>query len=51
MFSRNEPDVVAIVDEEMCTVGAPLLNLGRLLTTWRQPDESSAFVHALGQTS
>jgi aminoglycoside phosphotransferase (APT) family kinase protein len=42
MFSRTGPDVVAIVDWEMCTIGDPLLDLGWLLATWRQPESSSA---------
>src|SRR5699024_9100633 len=45
-FSRTGPEVVAIVDWEMCTVGDPLLDLGWLLATWRQDDGSSVF----GQT-
>jgi len=48
MFSNTGPDVVAIVDWEMCTIGDPLLDLGWLLATWRQPDGSSVFSHALG---
>jgi len=48
MFSRTGPDVVAIVDWEMCTIGDPLLDLGWLLATWRQDDGSSVFGHALG---
>lgn len=48
MFSHTGPDVVAIVDWEMCTIGDPLLDLGWLLATWRQPDGSSVFSHALG---
>jgi aminoglycoside phosphotransferase (APT) family kinase protein len=48
MFSRTGPDVVAIVDWEMCTIGDPLLDLGWLLATWRQADGSSVFGHALG---
>ncbi|OSC41522.1 phosphotransferase family protein [Mycobacterium decipiens] len=47
MFSRTGPEVVAIVDWEMCTIGDPLLDLGWLLATWRQPDGSSVFGHAL----
>lgn len=47
MFSRTGPDVVAIVDWEMCTIGDPLLDLGWLLATWRQDDGSSVFSHAL----
>ncbi|OBK98658.1 aminoglycoside phosphotransferase [Mycobacterium asiaticum] len=50
MFSRTGPDVVAIVDWEMCTIGDPLLDLGWLLATWRQDDGSSVFGHALGGT-
>lgn len=48
MFSRTGPEVVAIVDWEMCTIGDPLLDLGWLLATWRQPDGSAVFSHALG---
>jgi aminoglycoside phosphotransferase (APT) family kinase protein len=43
MFSRTGPDVVAIVDWEMCTIGDPLLDLGWLLATWRLSEESSVF--------
>jgi aminoglycoside phosphotransferase (APT) family kinase protein len=43
MFSRTGPEVVAIVDWEMCTIGDPLLDLGWLLATWRQTDAPSAF--------
>jgi aminoglycoside phosphotransferase (APT) family kinase protein len=37
MFSRTGPDVVAIVDWEMCTIGDPLLDLGWMLATWYRP--------------
>lgn len=47
MFSRTGPEVVAIVDWEMSTIGDPLLDLGWLLATWRQPDGSSVFSHTL----
>lgn len=47
MFSRTGPEVVAIVDWEMCTIGDPLLDLGWLLATWQQADGSSVFSHAL----
>lgn len=50
MFSRNGPDVVAIVDWEMCTIGDPLLDLGWLLATWRPSTGSSVFPHALMNT-
>jgi aminoglycoside phosphotransferase (APT) family kinase protein len=48
MFSRTGPDVVAIVDWEMCTIGDPLLDLGWLLSTWQQSDGSAVFSHAIG---
>jgi len=48
MFSCTGPEVVAVVDWEMCTIGDPLLDLGWLLATWRQPDGSAVFSHALG---
>ncbi|HET9875191.1 MAG TPA: phosphotransferase family protein [Mycobacterium sp.] len=47
MFSRTGPEVVAIVDWEMSTIGDPLLDLGWLLATWRQHDGSSVFSHTL----
>jgi aminoglycoside phosphotransferase (APT) family kinase protein len=34
MISPDGPDVAAIVDWEMCTIGDPLLDLGNLLGTW-----------------
>jgi aminoglycoside phosphotransferase (APT) family kinase protein len=36
MFRNDGPQVAAIVDWEMCTVGDPLLDLGWLLATWPQ---------------
>lgn len=47
MFSYTGPDVVAIVDWEMCTIGDPLLDLGWLLATWPDPAEPNVFDHAL----
>ena len=37
MFSHTGPEVVAIVDWEMCTIGDPLLDLGWMLATWYLP--------------
>lgn len=37
MFSPTGPEVVAIVDWEMCTIGDPLVDLGWLLATWPEP--------------
>ena len=37
MFGPHGPDVAAIVDWEMCTIGDPLLDLGWMLATWYRP--------------
>jgi aminoglycoside phosphotransferase (APT) family kinase protein len=34
MYARTGPQVAAVVDWEMCTVGDPLVDLGWLLATW-----------------
>lgn len=47
LFSPTGPEVAAIVDWEMSTIGDPLLDLGWLLATWRQDDGSSVFGHTL----
>jgi aminoglycoside phosphotransferase (APT) family kinase protein len=47
MFSRTGPDVVAIVDWEMCTIGDPLLDLGWMLATWRDPGQDGVLGSAL----
>jgi aminoglycoside phosphotransferase (APT) family kinase protein len=36
MFRNDGPQVAAIVDWEMCTLGDPLLDFGWLLATWPQ---------------
>lgn len=38
MIAPDGPEIAAIVDWEMCTVGDPLLDLGWLLATWQQAD-------------
>lgn len=38
MFSPTGPQVAAIVDWELCTIGDPLLDLGWIMATW--PDEN-----------
>jgi aminoglycoside phosphotransferase (APT) family kinase protein len=39
LLRRDRPEVAAIVDWEMCTVGDPLLDLGWLLVCWpAEPD-------------
>lgn len=47
MFSKTGPEVVAIVDWEMSTIGDPLLDLGWLLATWRDRDGSNVLDHPL----
>lgn len=37
MFSPTGPDVVAVVDWEMSTIGDPLQDLGWMLATWYRP--------------
>jgi len=41
MFRYDSPDVAAIVDWEMSTIGDPLLDLGWLLATWPAPGSFS----------
>ncbi|WP_051073806.1 phosphotransferase family protein [Mycobacterium sp. JS623] len=43
MFRNDGPEVAAIVDWEMCTLGDPLLDLGWLLTTWPQNNAIGPF--------
>lgn len=49
MFSRSGPEVVAIVDWEMATIGDPLLDLGWLLATWQLPGVSGVFAGPLNR--
>lgn len=44
MFARDKPEIAAIVDWEMCTLGDPLLDFGWLIATW--PDDPQAAVIA-----
>jgi aminoglycoside phosphotransferase (APT) family kinase protein len=37
MFSNTGPEVAAIVDWEMCTLGDPLVDLAWMLVTWPDP--------------
>lgn len=38
MFCNDGPQLAAIVDWELCTVGDPLLDLGWIMATWPSPD-------------
>jgi aminoglycoside phosphotransferase (APT) family kinase protein len=40
MFRFDAPELAAVVDWELATVGDPLLDLGWLLATWPRPDGS-----------
>lgn len=40
MFRRDGPELAAIIDWELATIGDPLLDLTWLLATWPQPDGS-----------
>jgi aminoglycoside phosphotransferase (APT) family kinase protein len=56
MFDHRKPDVAAIVDWEMSTVGDPVLDLGALLAIWPAGDGEgdlidSAFARAGGLPS
>jgi aminoglycoside phosphotransferase (APT) family kinase protein len=46
LYSPTGPEVAAIVDWEMCTIGDPLLDLGWLIATW--PGEDSADIRPRG---
>ncbi len=38
LVRHDGPELAAIVDWELCTIGDPLLDLGHLLATWPAPD-------------
>jgi aminoglycoside phosphotransferase (APT) family kinase protein len=39
MFRYDAPELAAIVDWELCTVGDPMLDLGMFLVTWQEPTD------------
>jgi aminoglycoside phosphotransferase (APT) family kinase protein len=43
MFRRDAPELAAIVDWELTTIGDPLLDLGWLLATWQESEEPREF--------
>ena len=47
MFAPDGPEVAAIVDWEMATIGDPLLDLGWLLATWQLPGVSGVMAGPL----
>lgn len=38
MFCHDKPELAAIIDWELCTIGDPLIDLGWLITTWPNKD-------------
>lgn len=44
MFARTGPQLAAIVDWELCTIGDPLLDLGWLIATWADEDGAAPAV-------
>ncbi len=42
MYRNDGPELAAIVDWELATLGDPLLDLGLLLTTWPRPDDPTS---------
>src|SRR5882757_1535683 len=44
LFSPSGPELAAVVDWEMATVGDPLLDLGWLITTWPDDDRAAAIL-------
>ncbi|MFQ5512935.1 MAG: phosphotransferase family protein [Myxococcota bacterium] len=40
MFAHDRPELLAVIDWELSTVGDPLLDLGWILCTWRDPGET-----------
>lgn len=37
LFALDGPDLAAVVDWELCTIGDPMIDLGWLLATWPEP--------------
>jgi len=42
MFSDTGPELAAIVDWELATIGDPLIDLGWVLTTWPRPNDPTS---------
>jgi aminoglycoside phosphotransferase (APT) family kinase protein len=49
MFSFDGPELAAIVDWELATVGDPLLDLGALLASWPDAEGKTPLGNSLGQ--
>jgi aminoglycoside phosphotransferase (APT) family kinase protein len=44
LVRHDGPELAAIVDWELCTIGDPLLDLGHLLATWPDPEAGAGAV-------
>ena len=42
LFSNHGPELAAIVDWELATIGDPLIDLGWVLTTWPRPNDPTS---------
>ena len=42
LFSTHGPELAAIVDWELASIGDPLIDLGWVLTTWPQPNDPTS---------
>jgi aminoglycoside phosphotransferase (APT) family kinase protein len=42
LYRNDGPDLAAIVDWELATLGDPLIDLGWVLTTWPRPDDPTS---------
>jgi aminoglycoside phosphotransferase (APT) family kinase protein len=53
LFSPHAPELAAVIDWELASIGDPLLDLGHLLATWpgRAPDAITALPKAPGLPS
>jgi len=47
MFRNDGPELAAIVDWELATIGDPLLDMGWIMATWPEPDGRSISGNAI----
>jgi aminoglycoside phosphotransferase (APT) family kinase protein len=51
MFERDRPELAAILDWEMATLGDPLADLGYLAASWAQPGDDENPINGLGRVT
>lgn len=44
MLSREDGEIAAVLDWELCTLGDPLADVGYILNNWAEPDEEAIVV-------